>query len=348
MRAELLLSVCLLAAAALVWAVPKLWPQSSTALPSLINPGATEPAALLFDDRASASRKTASSPSTAHSPEGSSDQQSLEFLKRALTQLRSAPPLVAQLDLQINLLERQFRGTGQYCQTGKGIPQARWDLVLGGQPDGVTFSQIFDGRFFYRLTIQGENRTLNYVDLYGARDLPVAQTAGIAGPNGWLGVGGLPTMLEQLLATHEFEPPGEPETVRGTDGQTLTLTRLRGRWSKPALRQLLRDQVAPEVLANEILWERLPGQLPHAVEIVLGSDSYLDAFPYRLAFYQFQGGEGKYAVQPIFELKLHHVEKREAIAPEQFRLSADGLNPVDETKDYLNRVKMFTLYPLRN
>jgi hypothetical protein len=88
--------------------------------------------------------------------------------------------------------------------------------------------------------------------------------------------------------------------------------------------------------------------MPHGVELVLGSDDYLDAFPYRLAFYQFQGAEGKYAVQPVIELKLHHVEKREAIAPEQFRLSADGLNPVDDTKDYLNRLKLFTLYPLKN
>lgn len=359
MRAELLLSVCLLAAAALVWAVPKLWPQSSAALPNLASDGldlatagASKPASGTGNNLAGsiqpASRQLTEPGGGERLPAEASDEQALELLKRALTQLRSAPPLVAQLDLQINLLERQFRGTGQYCQTGAGIPQARWDLVLGGQPDGLTLSQIFDGRFFYRLTMQGNNRTLNYVDLYGVRDLSVVKTDGIAGANGWLGVGGLPTMLEQLLATHEFEPPGEPETVRGTDGQVLTLTRIRGRWSKSALRQLLRDQVAPEVLANDILWERLPGQLPHAVELVLGSDSYLDAFPYRLAFYQFQGGDGTYAVQPIFELKLHHVEKREAIAPEQFRLSADGLNPVDDTKDYLNRVKMFTLYPLKN
>jgi hypothetical protein len=341
MRAELLLSVCLLAAAALVWGVPKFWPQSSTALPSLASADLAGPAA------GSVTPVTGSA-IPVRRVESPSDQLAIEMLQRSLNQLRTAEPLVAQLDLKINLLEREFRGTGQYCQAGTGLPQVRWDLVLGGQPDGLTLSQIFDGRFFYRLTIQGKNRTLNYVDLYGARDLQVVKTEGVAGLNGWLGVGGLPTMLEQLLATHEFEPPGEPELVKGEDGQTLTLTRIRGRWSKAALRQLLREQIPPETLAGEILWERLPGQMPHGVELVLGSDDYLDAFPYRLAFYQFQGAEGKYAVQPVFELKLHHVEKREAIAPEQFRLSADGLNPVDDTKDYLNRLKLFTLYPLKN
>ena len=360
MRAELLLSVCLLAATGLVWGLPKVWPQSSTPLPNLTSDNLTS--ASLTSDSASSSaagssagnpaEALAGSPSAKNLPANSaqpgSDERAVGMLKRSLAQLRSAPPLVAQLDLQINLLEREFRGTGQYCQAGSGIPQSRWDLALGGQPDGLTLSQIFDGRFFYRLTIQGKNRTLNYVDLYGARDLQVLKTEGIAGLNGWLGVGGLPTMLEQLLATREFEPPGEPELVKGTDGQTLTLTRIRGRWSKAALRQLLRDQIPPETLANDVLWERLPGQMPHAVELMLGSDSYLDAFPYRLVFYQFQGGEGTYAVQPIFELKLHHVEKREAIAPEQFRLSADGLNPVDDSKDYLNRVRLFTLFPQKN
>ncbi len=344
MRAELLLSAALLTGAAFIWGLPLAWPQSSGVLPSFAQ-----------SSKATASPEAPQARGSLAEPHGDAPMESSQptsaraLLLRSLAQLRAAPPLVAQLDVQINLLNREFRGTGQYCQTGSGVPQSRWDLTLGNPPGGLQLSQIFDGRFFYRLTIQGEERKLHYVDLYGARDLPVVNTAGVAGPAGWLGVGGLPTMLEQLLATYEFEEPSEPELVRGTAGQHLTLTRIRGRWSKAALRQLLRDQITPEVLAGEIQWERLPGQMPHAVELVVGSDEYLDAFPYRLAFYQFHSaGEGEYRVQPIFEVKLHHVEKREAIAPEQFRLSADGLNPVDDTKDYLNRVKLFTLYPLKD
>ncbi len=346
MRAELLLSAALLAGAAFIWGLPQVWPQSSAVLPSFSSGGETTAAS--SSPTLSAPAPSSQAPEEHHNGDASSASSARELLLRSLGQLRAAPPLVAQLDLQINLLNREFRGTGQYCQTGSGVPQSRWDLTLGNPPGGLQLSQIFDGRFFYRLTIQGDQRTLHYVDLYGARDLPVVNTAGVAGPAGWLGVGGLPTMLEQLLATHEFEEPDEPEIVRGTAGQSLTLTRIRGRWSKAALRQLLRDQIPPEVLAGEIMWERLPGQMPHAVELVVGSDEYLDAFPYRLAFYQFQSaGKGEYRVQPIFEIKLHHVEKREAIAPEQFRLSADGLNPIDD-KDYLNRVKLFTLYPAKN
>ena len=203
MRAELLISAWLLLAAALVWGVPKLWTQSFPDLPSL-------------EQTTDSSSSLASSPSDSKSPvkttnekNGASEKSEVPsspaaraLLEQSLSQLRNAPPLVAQLDLQINLLEREFLGTGQYCQSG--------------------------------------------------------------------------------------------------------------------------------------------------VELVLGTDSYLKAFPYRLTFYQFRpSGEGSYSVQPVFELKLHHVEKRDEIAPEQFRLSADGLNPADLTKDYLNRVKMFTLYPLK-
>lgn len=343
MRAELRVSAGLLVIAALIWGSTNLWRQSSAGLPSLATTSSSASKMPFGTGSSETEVQNAGAGATVKS-----DERAVALLQRSLAQLRSAPPLVAQLDLQINLLERQFRGTGQYCQTGSGFPKARWDLALEGEPEGLTLSQIFDGRFFYRLTIQGDNRSLDYVDLYGASGLQVLKTKGVAGLNGWLGIGGLPTMIEQLLATHEFEPPGEPEFARGTDGQTLTLVRIRGRWSKASLAQLLREQIGPEVLANKVLWERLPGQLPHAVELVLGSDSYLDAFPYRLTCYQFQGGEGQYAVQPIFELKLHHVEKREAIAPEQFRLSADGLNPVDDTKEYLNRVKLFTLYPQKD
>lgn len=346
MRAELLLSASLLAAAAALWGVPRLWTQSFPSLPSLEQSADQSREQPLVGSATAAPGSAETAAGSALAFENSPASRAL--LEQSVSQLRNAPPLVAQLDLQINLLERQFKGTGQYCQTGAGIPQARWDFSLSDTAGGLTLSQIFDGRFFYRLTIQGNEKSLSYVDLYGARDLPAATAPGVAGPSGWLGVGGLPTLLEQLLATHDFEAPAGTETIRGEDGQPLVLTKLRGRWSKAALKQLLRDQISPEVLAGEIRWERLPGQMPHAVELVIGTDAYLKAFPYQLNFYQFQpAGEGNYRVQSVFELKLHHVEKRDEIAPEQFRLSADGLNPVDQTKDYLNRVKMFTIYPLR-
>lgn len=349
MRAELLLSAWLLTAAALIWGVPKLWTQSFPVLSSLERiTDANSPLAGQPTSSGDSFETASKQEGTAESSKLASNPASIAMLEQSLSQLRNAPPLVAQLDLQINLLDREFLGTGQYCQTGVGVPQTRWDFSLGESPSGLMLSQIFDGRFFYRLTVQGEAKSLTYVDLYGARDLPETTVKGVAGPTGWLGVGGLPTLLEQLLATHDFDPPAEAETIAGENGQSLLLTKVRGRWSKPALRQLLRDQISPDVLTEEIRWERLPGQMPHAVELVLGTDSYLKAFPYRLTFYQFQpAGEGTYSIQPVFELKLHHVEKRDEIAPEQFRLSADGLNPSDQTKDYLNRVKMFTLYPLK-
>lgn len=349
MRAELLLSAWLLLAAALIWGVPKLWTQSFPDLPSLES--SSDSSSALPGSAAQAVAPAASPHSgevAAGALEPASNPAAIALLEQALGQLRNAPPLVAQLDLQINLLNREFHGTGQYCQTGAGVPQTRWDFSLGESPSGLMLSQIFDGRFFYRLTVQGDEKSLTYVDLYGARDLPAATAKGVAGPPGWLGVGGLPTLLEQLLATHDFEQPTAAETIAGENGESLVLTRVRGRWSKPALRQLLRDQIGEDVLAEEIRWERLPGQMPHAVELLLGTDSYLKAFPYRLVFYQFRpAGEGSYSIQPVFEMKLHHVEKRDVIAPEQFRLSADGLNPEDQTKDYLNRIRLFTLYPLK-
>lgn len=333
MKAEVLLPLALLALGLAVWSwSPPTYREPISA--ALRSPG-TDSTLDEQDDREARTDNSAATP--------------LQILEESIAALRQSEPLVAQVKLQIHLLDREFLGSGQYCQAGSGQPQTRWDLTLDGSGGNLFLSQIFDGRFFYRLEIQGQAKTLTYANLSEARKYPAAAVQGIASPSGWFGTGSLATMLEQLHASFEFEPAIQTQPIGGSDAASIEMLTLRGRWSRAGLRQLLRDQIAPDVLHPQIRWEQLPGQLPHAVELSLGSDEYLQRFPYQLTFFQFvRAGGDRYEPRPIFKLQLHQVEKKTEIAAEQFRVSADDLTPIDVTREYLERIRMFLQYPLRD
>ena len=278
-----------------------------------------------------------------------SSSTATEVLDEAISQLRNSPPLIAQVKLQIDLLDRKFLGTGQYSQIGSGSPKSRWDLTVEGVSPSLHLSQIFDGRFFYRLETQGDQRTLSYVDLFEVRRLTQKNVPGVANLSAWFGTGSLAVMLEQFQSTFDFQVAAPSQPTESNATQPMQTTILRGEWNREAIRQLLRDQVAPEAFESKINWNRLPGQLPHSVDLYLGTDDYLSSFPYQLICYQYVPTSGtEYARKQIFKLQLHRVEKKDSIADEQFEVSASGLEPVDLTKDHIARIKMYVETPLRN
>jgi hypothetical protein len=330
MKAEVTATVLLLAIAAALWS----W-----------NPTAVgEPENTTLTDSDSPSQFVSNSHYRATTGESGAKQ----FLDEAILQLRNSSPLIAQVKLQIDLLDREFLGTGQYSQTGEGSPKSRWDLTVEGVSPSLHLSQIFDGRFFYRLETQGDQRTLSCVDLYEVRNLSQKKVPGVANISSWFGTGSLAVMLEQFQSTFDFQVVPSSQSAESNSDQTMQMTILRGEWNREAIRQLLRDQVNPDAFESKIHWNRLPGQLPHSVDLYLGTDGYLTSFPYQMVFYQFVPTAGEeFARKQIFKLQLHRVEKRDSFAAEQFEVSASDLQPVDLTNDHIARIKMYVETPLK-
>ncbi len=264
-----------------------------------------------------------------------------QLLADSIRQLQSLDGLIAQLDIEVDMLGEKSTATGSYIQTGQGVPRARWDFSFNNPEFSLSVSQVFDGRFHYRMTDFGDSKALEYVDLYQVPDLPEPKITSIAGPTGWFGVGGLPTLLRQLQGSFEFQFLKTEESVVGD--HKIVFQTIRGTWRQDALQQLLHGQVDPASIEPEVRWDQLPIQLPHAVEITFGSDGYLDNFPYRVVFLQKSGSGSTY--QNFVSLKLHHVARKNDIAADTFTIPSEYKDPVDKTSDYIARVRMFLSEP---
>lgn len=268
-----------------------------------------------------------------------------ELLLDSAKQLRSVGDLCADLELQISMFGEQGEARGRYLQKGQGTPQARWDLEFQTPTVPLRMTQVFDGRFFYRLSDVDGQLALTYVDLYRVPDLPASQLDCLAGPGGWFGVGGLPTLLEQLAASFDFEPV-LPDAGQPTPGK-IELRVVRGRWKPEALRQLLRDELDPAWLQPSVRWDFLPRQLPHEIEITLGTDGYLRLFPYQFVFRRFETPDPEGSRSDLFSLALRQVARVESVDPAEFIVSSDNVQPVDLTSDYLARAEMYQKYPVK-
>ncbi len=264
------------------------------------------------------------------------------MLRDSIRQLRNVEGLTAETTLNIQLLGVSAVANGRYVQKGQGNPQARWDFVY--EDTATSLIQVFDGRFFYRVYTSGDRKSLSCIDLYHVPELPESRSPGVAGPSGWFGLGGLSTALEQLVASFDFSVIDISEATAGNG--SMQLVTLRGCWKPDALRQYLRGQLDQEISATEIPWDRLPGQLPHEVELVLGTDAYLKLFPYRIT-YRRNRREGKgWQADPWMALQLHHVTRLDEIPPETFVVSSDDVQPIDQTADFLARTRMFLMQPV--
>ncbi|HMP80828.1 MAG TPA: hypothetical protein PKD54_15340, partial [Pirellulaceae bacterium] len=157
------------------------------------------------------------------------------------------------------------------------------------------------------------------------------------------GIGGLSSLLEHLETAFAFEDAGSKTS---SSSSRTTFRVLRGEWTEAALRELLREEVNPKWFSSGIQWDRLPKQLPHGVEIWIGSDPYLPSFPYRLVFFQYERTRlGGWQTVPRVVVTLHQVRLVESLPAETFRVSSENLQPIDLTADYVNRSKMYLLYP---
>ena len=275
--------------------------------------------------------------------------ESKTLLQQSARLLSDSPPIQTRAKMTINQFGQSLKVQGRYLQQGQGTRRARFDFKYQDEDTRFQVMQMCDGRFFYSLSAINDRSSLEFVDLQSVSDSSSGPLSFSAGPTGWISTGGVASLLEHLSVAFDFQPSSESE-IAG-----VPMITLRGQWNKVALETMLTGQVNPKAFASgpqkEIDWEKMPKQIPHAVEIMVGKDSFLNLFPYRIQFSQFHRPETDskaenqhWVSRPMMTLELFEVTKVADIPIDDFRIDTPQLEPINATEKYMQRVAEFEHY----
>ncbi|MFK7770201.1 MAG: hypothetical protein AB8B55_23525 [Mariniblastus sp.] len=267
-----------------------------------------------------------------------SNIDSVKFLAEVSKQLAGSPSFGASLILTGNLFEQTVTANGRYFQMGQGSGKSRIDLRFGETDDSPTVFQLCDGRFVYNLQTSGPSSipTFEFVDLMRVRETSGEQSQQIS-PTGWVATGGISSLFQHLASAFNF---GEMET-NGVD-QIL----LRGSWDENALRRIVTTGNDID-LGTPIHWEKVPGQLPHAVEIVFEKYDQFGYFPKRISFQKFSIQEERVVMKPTVKLRLDSPKSLPELNDRFFVIDSSNLESVDATDNYIERIQLFRALPFR-
>ena len=265
-------------------------------------------------------RRTATSPFGNFEP-GTNDPGML--LAQAAKQMELSPPIACKARCQINLFDQVIVGEGSYYQRGQGsgLTHLKVNFPISEQSE-LQSTQICDGKFYYWIQNLDGERTIEFIDL---NELQSDKFDLSSGPVQWLTRTGTVSLLRNLSAAFEFEAP----TKTNMGGHEMLV--LKGKWKPDAIQSLLYGQFNADS-KEPIRWDRLPNQLPHAVEVYLGTDDFLHLFPYRLSFFQFDGEQRK--PDPMMTMELFEVQKVDSVPGDLFRVDANGSQQFDLSRDY--------------
>ena len=274
--------------------------------------------------------------------------ESQSLLQQSARLLTESPPIQTRAKMMINQFGQALEVQGRYLQQGQGTRRARFDFQYQDEDTRFQVMQMCDGRFFYSLSAINDRSSLEFVDLQSVADTSSGPLSFSAGPTGWISTGGISSLLDHLSVAFDFQPPNSAE-IAG-----IPMVTVRGQWNKKALETLLTGQVDPKAFTSGpnggIDWDKIPDQIPHTVEIMLGKDSYLHLFPYRVQFNQYRhpveadGPSQKWVSKSMVSLELFEVTKVADIPLEDFRIDTQQLEPINATEKYTQRVKDFEHY----
>ncbi len=258
------------------------------------------------------------------------------LIAAAARSLANSPPLQAKLRFKINLFDEQISGPGKYYQKGQGTRLSRIEFEFGFHQSGVQLHQFCDGQMLYNLTIAGEKKNLDFVDLreLDALQQTVASSSRVAS---WLSVGSLTGLMEQLANHFEFT------AVESVQLDTIPAICCTGQWKASALKRLLEGQIeAGAVRDGLVRWQQLPVHLPHQIRLTLGKDNRFPYFPYRIVFEQFSMQDGELVVQEIAVLELYELRHAQHLTDEMFQIPDIDAPPRESTEFYRKRILQFT------
>ena len=271
---------------------------------------------------------TLASPQEPRAPEPPSGQL---LVAQAASQMTLHPSLEAKMRQRVGIGEQYLVGSGAYLQLRHG-EDVRFRLELRLQVgDRLTSLQhITDNRYLYIRRDIGETKTVSRIDLKRVQAAQAKLSAGTAASRyDSMGVGGLAQLLHGLADNFEFGDP-ESETISG-----VNVWRINGRWKPEMLAKLVPEQSDAIREGLEVTLSQLPPQIPHQVSLVVGRDTPLPLFPYRVEFSR-EAGESN-TQRSILIMELFEVRLRPDLDPRLFEVPDGEQNLVDETDAYLRK-----------
>jgi hypothetical protein len=260
------------------------------------------------------------------------------LLHRALVRVDSHSAIAARLRHKVDLLGRTTFGTGVYLQQGRGVERMlRLELRLDSGGRTSAHEEVANRVTSWVYEDAGGAKSLAQIDLARLRrarpktppgqPLPAAQEP-------WIMLGGLPKLLANIEAAFRFAPAVEGRL------DDLRVWTLEGRWKPERLAGLLPDQKGAIESGGAVDLSRLTPNVPDRVVVHLGYD---DLFPYRIEYWRStqsgkEGKSGSPGNKLLVLIELYEVQVGVAIDPRQFTLSPKGIEPVDRTSAFLERL----------
>lgn len=268
------------------------------------------------------------------------NRETIQLMSSIAERLAASQPFASNLRMQGNLFGSSIAATGTYSQMGQGTHKSRIELKFGTKPNAPSVFQLCDGRFVYHLqTCQtpnassGKKQTFEFVDLLRVQQTAGERATGVT-PTGWVATGGVSSLFQHLASAFNFGACDRPDE---------TTVVLRGSWAANSLRSVaigpLNDGGDP---GGEIRWEKIPPQLPHAVELSLQQNSDLSYFPARITFLKFiLQKDNRYLLQPCVTLLMSPPQPLGMVDDGFFVIDSANLDSIDATDRYLARIDAF-------
>jgi hypothetical protein len=249
-----------------------------------------------------------------------------QLLAAAARRLKTHPTIESKIRIRTELLGQPLVGTGKYAQldSSSGL-LLRLELAIQVGQQTTSVNQISDGRQLWEHWRIGQSERVNHIDLGRvARSLKQSpRRLSMSASN--LATGGLPKLITQLAAHFDFDV----QPVRDGELGGIEVVGLTGVWKADKL-----AAAAPQAIdGNKIVFNRLPAQLPHQVELILGKE---DLFPYRVTYQKWEESESARLVSVVttefFEVTIGGV-----LDPSQFHYELpEHLQLADQTDVYLD------------
>ena len=238
--------------------------------------------------------------------------------------------------IQCHTHDLMLSASGKYFQTDQG-DKTRMELLFDDPKLPHSLLQICDGQFSYTLRSNTKEQRLEFVDLSrlenrGAR----LQTAGL--PLSWSTGGGLGNSYVHYAEAFHFSMV---EQNQANENQL----RMRGLWDRKILNDLIHSAVPIANRPQKIIWDELPQQIPHAIDLTFFKRPDQTLLPHTITFLRFdQQEEGRAVAAPILTIRFETLTPMPNLPEALFTIESANFEAVEMTEVYNEKIRELKTY----